>query len=165
MNGRPIEQAKAAIERGLELLHPGDSFQLITFSMTASQFGRAPLEATPENIDRAIRYLRGLRGEGGTMMIEGIKAALDFPHDPQRLRFVCFLTDGYIGNETEILGEIHRTPWRVAHLQLWHWFGGESLFDRRNGKGGRGAVAYLGIHDEAASIMERFSSNESAIPL
>ena len=42
------------------------------------------------------------------MMIEGIKAALDFPHDPQRLRFVCFLTDGYIGNETEILGEIHK---------------------------------------------------------
>ena len=42
------------------------------------------------------------------MMIEGIKAALDFPHDPQRLRFVSFLTDGYIGNEAEILGEIHK---------------------------------------------------------
>src|SRR5204863_1082860 len=87
---------------------PGDSFQLITFSMTASQFGAAPLEATAENIQGALQYLRRLKGEGGTMMIEGIKAALDFPHDPERLRFVCFLTDGYIGNETEILAEIHK---------------------------------------------------------
>ena len=47
--------------------------------------------------------VESLQGEGGTMMIEGIKAALDFPHDQQRLRFVCFLTDGYIGNEAEIL--------------------------------------------------------------
>jgi hypothetical protein len=42
------------------------------------------------------------------MMVEGIKAALDFPHDPRRLRVVSFMTDGYIGNEDEILDEIHR---------------------------------------------------------
>ena len=42
------------------------------------------------------------------MMIEGIKAALDFPHDPRRFRLVSFMTDGYIGNEKEILGEIHQ---------------------------------------------------------
>ena len=65
MNGRPIEQAKAAVERGLRLLRAGDSFQLITFSMTASQFGSAPLEATSENIERALQYLRprGLRAD------------------------------------------------------------------------------------------------------
>ena len=55
-----------------------------------------PLPATTANIAHALDYLRSLTGEGGTMMIEGIKAALDFPHDPERLRFVCFLTDGYI---------------------------------------------------------------------
>src|SRR5262249_50845719 len=108
MNGRPIQQAKAAVERGLRLLQPGDSFQVISFSMSASTFGQRPLEATPQNIRRAIAYVRSLNGEGGTLMIEGIKAALDFPHDPERLRFVCFLTDGYIGNEAEILGAIHQ---------------------------------------------------------
>jgi len=99
MNGRPIRQAKAAIARGLRLLQPGDSFQLISFSMQASQLGKGPLEATLENIHRGLQYLQGLNAEGGTMMSEGIKAALDFPHDPHRLRFICFLTDGYIGNE------------------------------------------------------------------
>jgi Ca-activated chloride channel family protein len=156
MSGRPIEQAKAAVARGLRLLRPGDSFQLINFSTSASQLGPAPLEATPENIRRGLNYLNSLKGDGGTEMIEGIKAALDFPHDPRRLRFVCFLTDGFIGNETEILGAIHQ---RLGASRIFSFGIGSSvnryLIDHM-GKTGRGAVAYLGLHDEAAQIMEDF---------
>jgi len=156
MNGRPIAQAKAAVARGLKLLQPGDSFQIISFSITASQLGPTPLEATPENIQRGLNYLDALEGEGGTMMIEGIKAALDFPHDPERLRFVCFLTDGYIGNEAEILGEIHK---RLGASRIFSFGIGSSvnryLIDHM-AKAGRGAVAYLGSRDNAASIMEDF---------
>ena len=161
MSGRPIEQAKAAIQRGLRLLQPGDSFQIITFSMAASSFGSRPLEATAENIAHAQRYVRSLEGEGGTMMIEGIKAALDFPHDPQRLRFVCFLTDGYIGNEAEILGEIHE---RLGASRIFS-FGIGSAVNRylldHMAKAGHGAVAYLGPNDSAAQIMQNFFSRIS----
>ena len=156
MNGRPLGQAKAAIERALGLLQRGDSFQLITFSITASKLGEAPLEATPENVARGLRYLRGVKSEGGTMMIEGIKAALDFPHDPRRLRFVCFLTDGFIGNETQILGAIHD---RLGASRIFSFGIGSSvnryLLDHM-AKQGRGAVAYLGLKDSAAQIMEDF---------
>jgi Ca-activated chloride channel family protein len=156
MNGRPIEQAKAAIARGLSLLRPGDSFQIINFSTSASQLGPAPLEATPENTQRGLNYLRSLNGDGPTEMIEGIKAALDFPHDPQRLRFVCFLTDGYIGNEAEILGEIHK---RLGASRIFSFGIGSSvnryLMDHM-AKAGRGAVAYLGSRDEAPQVMEDF---------
>ena len=156
MSGRPIAQAKAAVERGLRLMQQGDSFQIIRFSMNASQLGPKPLEATPENIERGLQYLSSLNGAGGTMMIEGIKAALDFPHDPRRLRFVCFLTDGYIGNESEILGEIHK---RLGASRIFSFGIGSSvnryLIDHM-GKVGRGAVAYLGSRDEAAKVMEDF---------
>jgi Ca-activated chloride channel homolog len=156
MSGRPIEQAKAAVRQGLRLLQPGDSFQLISFSITASRLGDAPLEATPANIQRGLQYLNSLQGEGGTMMIEGIKAALDYPHDPRRLRFVCFLTDGYIGNETEILGEIRK---RLGASRIFS-FGIGSAVNRylidHMAKAGRGAVAYLGPRDSAAKIMEGF---------
>jgi Ca-activated chloride channel family protein len=156
MSGRPIEQAKAAVRRGLRLLQPGDSFQLISFSINASRLGDAPLEATPENVRRGLQYLNSLQGEDGTMMIEGIKAALDYPHDPQRLRFVCFLTDGFIGNETEILGEIHR---RLGSSRIFSFGIGSSvnryLIDHM-AKAGQGAVAYLGLKDSAAQIMEDF---------
>lgn len=156
MDGRPIAQAKAAVERGLGLLQPGDSFQVITFSMNASKFGAKPLEANRANVQRAIAYVESLQGEGGTMMIEGIKAALDFPHDPQRLRFVCFLTDGYIGNEAEILSEIRK---RLGPSRIFS-FGIGSAVNRylieHMGKAGRGAVAHLGPNDDAAQIMEDF---------
>ena len=161
MSGRPIQEAKAAVQRGLDLLQPGDSFQLISFSISASRLGDAPLEATPENVQRGLQYLRSLDGEGGTMMIEGIKAALDFPHDPERLRFVCFLTDGYIGNEVEILGEIHR---RLGASRIFSFGIGSSvnryLIDHM-AKAGRGAVAYLGPRDSAAQIMDDFFSRIS----
>ena len=65
-----VEQAKAAVSRALHLLQPGDSFQLISFSINASRLGQAPLEATPENAEQGLQYLNSLRGEGGTMMIE-----------------------------------------------------------------------------------------------
>ena len=156
MNGRPITQAKAAVERALHLLQPDDSFQIISFSMTASQLGENPLVATPKSVQRGLAYLRSLQSEGGTEMIEGIKAALDFPHDSKRPRFVCFLTDGYIGNEAQILGEIHD---RLGTSRIFSFGIGSSvnryLIDGM-ARTGRGAVAYLGPTDSAARIMEDF---------
>jgi Ca-activated chloride channel family protein len=156
MSGRPLAQAKAAIERALHRLQPLDTFQLIRFSTDASALGAKPLLATPENIRRGLEYLQSLNSEGGTMMIEGIKAALDFPHDPQRLRFVCFLTDGYIGNETEILGEVHK---RLGASRIFSFGAGSSvnryLLDHM-ARLGRGAVAYLGLNDDGSKVMDDF---------
>ncbi|MCW5551738.1 MAG: VWA domain-containing protein [Verrucomicrobiae bacterium] len=156
MSGIPIAQAKAAVERGLRRLRPGDSFQLINFSMTAAQLGRRPLAATPANVERALEYLHSLKGEGGTMMLKGIQAALDFPHDPQRLRFACFLTDGYIGNEVEILREIHQ---RLGASRIFSFGVGASpnrYLLNQMAKAGRGVVAYLGPNDDGAHVMEEF---------
>ncbi|MBN2315075.1 MAG: VWA domain-containing protein, partial [Sedimentisphaerales bacterium] len=107
MNGKPIAKAKQAITRALKQLQPNDTFQVIRFSNNASQLGPDPVPATRDNIHKAIAYVEDLHGGGGTMMIEGIKAALDFAHDPKRFRLVSFMTDGYIGNEAEILAAVH----------------------------------------------------------
>jgi Ca-activated chloride channel family protein len=156
MNGRPIAEAKQAIDRALRQLGPDDTFQMITFSMSASQLGAKPVPATPENVKRGLAYVNQLEGEGGTMMIEGIKAALEFPHDPDRLRFVCFLTDGYIGNEAEILAAIQA---RLGATRIFSFGIGSSVnryLMEHMAKVGRGAVAYLGPNDSAARIMDDF---------
>ncbi len=103
MRGQPIAQSKAAMRRALRSMQPGDTFQVIRFSENASALGPDPVPATPDNIRRALKYVDSLEGSGGTQMIEGVRAALAFPHDPGRLRFVVFLTDGYIGNEAQLL--------------------------------------------------------------
>jgi Ca-activated chloride channel homolog len=156
MSGRPIEQAKAAVAGALSLLTPADTFQIIRFSDNTSQFGTEPVSATVENIAIARQYLRYLNGSGSTMMIEGLKAALDFPHDPSRLRIVSFLTDGYIGNEQEIIGAVHE---RIGESRIFSFGVGSSVnryLLERMAKEGRGAVAFLGPQDSGAEVMSDF---------
>ncbi|MHC4726985.1 MAG: VWA domain-containing protein, partial [Planctomycetota bacterium] len=156
MRGKPITKAKEAIKRGLKKLQKGDTFQVIRFSNNASQFGPNPVPATPANIRKAIKYVDNLHGSGGTMMIEGIKAALDFAHDPGRFRLVSFMTDGYIGNEVEILGAVHQ---RLGASRIFSFGVGSSvnryLLDRM-AKLGKGAVAYIGLDDSAGQVVDLF---------
>jgi Ca-activated chloride channel family protein len=150
MSGAPMRVAKRAIHRALDGLGPRDTFQVIRFSNKASALGPAPVPATRQNIARAHQYVDRLRGQGGTAMIQGIKAALDFPHDEHRVRLVTFMTDGYIGNDREILAEVHD---RLGSSKIFS-FGVGSAPNRflleRMASIGQGAVAYVSL-DEGAN--------------
>jgi Ca-activated chloride channel family protein len=156
MSGRPLEQALAATKWALVHMRPDDSFQIVQFDSSASQLAPQPLPATPGNVQRALNYLDNLRGSGGTMMLEGIRRSLDFPHDSDRLRFVTFLTDGYIGNEIRILTELKRAlgPSRVFSFGI-----GSSpnryLLDGM-ARLGNGAAAYLGLNDDAEKVLGEY---------
>lgn len=156
MRGEPMNQAKTAIRRALRHLGPDDTFQVIRFSNDASALGDRPLQATPRNIERGLRYVNNLEGGGGTMMIEGIKAALDFPHDRSRFRVVTFLTDGYIGNETDILRAIHA---KLGSARIFSFGVGSSVnryLMERMAKAGRGAAAYLLPGDSANDVIDLY---------
>lgn len=156
MSGKPIAKARQAVTRALKKLQPGDTFQVIRFSNNASQLGPDPLPATPANIRKGLEYVDSLHGSGGTMMIEGIKAALGFEHDPRRFRLVSFMTDGYIGNEAEILAEVHNS---LGASRIFSFGVGTSvnryLLDRM-AKLGKGAVAYIGLDDSTAEVVDKF---------
>ncbi len=128
----------------------------MNFSTYVSSLAAAPLPATRENRDRGRRYLRSLGADGGTEMLGGIRAALDYAPDPQRDRFVAFLTDGYIGNEAEIFAEVHRL---IGGARIFSFGVGNSvnryLFDGLAMEG-RGAVAYLALQDSAEEVMSYF---------
>ena len=147
MSGDPLAAAKRAMRACLRRMRPTDTFNIIRFSDNASQMGPRPVPATHGNVARGITYLNGLNSTGGTMMIEGIRAALDFPHDPERFRIVSFMTDGYIGNDREIIGEVRR---RVGAARIFSFGVGSSVnryLMERMAKVGRGAVAFVGLDD------------------
>jgi Ca-activated chloride channel homolog len=156
MSGVPIANAKEAIRRSLRNLEQDDTFQVISFSNSASALGKGPIPATPENIRKGLAYVDRLEGEGGTMMIEGIKAALDFRHDASRLRVVSFMTDGFIGNEGEILAAIHD---KLGSSRIFSFGVGSSvnryLLDRMAVMG-KGAVAYIGLKDDSTQAVDLF---------
>jgi Ca-activated chloride channel family protein len=156
MNGEPIRLAKEAVRTALDALRPDDSFQIIDFSDSVSHLGSRPLAATPENIRRGRKHLDSMGAGGGTHMMLGIQAALRFPMDEARSRFVVFLTDGYIGNESQILAEIDR---EIGDARIFSFGIGSSvnrhLLDEM-ARTGRGAVAYIGLRDRARDVMGMF---------
>ncbi len=156
MSGRPLEQAKAAVATALARLEPRDTFQIVRFSDHASRFGPVPVPATGANLAAARRYLDALDSDGGTEMLRGIEAALGFPQSPSHFRFVTFMTDGYIGNEADILAAVHR---HLGAARIFSFGVGSSVnryLMERMAKEGRGVAAYLGLQDSAEEVMGNF---------
>ncbi len=156
MSGFPMATSKAVMRKFIAGMNPFDTFQVIRFSESASSMSPAPLANTAANRARGLAYVDRLGGGGGTRMIEGVKAALDFPADAHRQRMVFFLTDGYIGNETAILAAIRE---RVADTRLYSLGVGSSpnryLIDEM-AREGKGFSEFVRNDQDPTELVDRF---------
>ncbi len=103
MMGFPVETAKAAALKCLDGMNPGDTFQIMSFASGNRLHFERPLTNTPANVEHGREVIRNLNGGGGTEMLAALRTVLEFPKDPERLRIVLFMTDGFIGNDQELL--------------------------------------------------------------
>ncbi|HBA62150.1 MAG TPA: trypsin [Elusimicrobia bacterium] len=103
MNGFPVQTAKETALKCLEGMNPGDTFQIMSFASGNQLLFEKPLSNTPVNVARGRFAINALAGGGGTEMLAALRTVLEFPKDPERLRIVLFMTDGFIGNEAQIL--------------------------------------------------------------
>ncbi len=157
MNGAPMRQSKDAVVHALRQLTPDDTFRIILFSNNVRTFSDRAVAATPDNVRKAVRYVKGLRANGGTYTEQGMRAALSGGRDAERPRTIAFLTDGYIGNEADILRRIHTDL--GDHTRIFSFGVGTSTnryLMNRMAKLGRGAVAYLSPNDDGGDVMDRF---------
>ncbi|MGH8445374.1 MAG: VWA domain-containing protein, partial [Solimonas sp.] len=157
MYGQPLDASKAFMRIALRRLRPGDSFRIIRFGDDATEFSSLPLPATPDNIARGIAYTDALRGEGGTLMSAGIRRALAEPAQPGVTRIVTFLTDGYIGNDYEILGLVHEL---IGNARLFAFGVGNGvnrfLLDEI-ARAGRGTARYMDPSEDGATVAAELS--------
>jgi len=155
-SGEPLARAKEAVEFAIDEMNPQDRFWVLNFNSAVSSLSSTSLANNAANRRRGIDYIRSFRGSGGTNMVDGIRAALDLPSDPQMLRTVVLMTDGYIGNESEILGEIEQ---RLGNSRLFSFGVGSStnryLLDRM-AKVGRGHVQYISHDEDPTEQVEAF---------
>lgn len=156
MSGEPVAACKQFVRKALKKLRDGDTFRLIQFAGNASMLDPNALPATPANVERALSYLDGVRGGGPTRMLEGVRSALDAPKDRHRLRMVLFLTDGYIGNEQQIIGRIGSS---IGESRIFALGIGKSvnrfLLDRM-AEAGRGVAEYLRPGESPDELVNRF---------
>jgi Ca-activated chloride channel homolog len=103
MAGLPIEASKTFMRHALQALRPADYFRIIRFSSSASELASGPIPATPINVRTGMGYVDGLSADGGTEVLAGLRQAYGIAQRPGTLRIVVFLSDGYVGNEPEIL--------------------------------------------------------------
>ena len=154
MNGAPLEISKRTMERCLRRLAPGDTFQIVTFANKAACMADQPLPATPENIKQAMAYVQSQNGGGGTEMLTGIRAALEAPRDPKRYRIVSFMTDGYIGNETEIFGAVRQS---IGDARIFSFGIGSSVnryLIEGLGRIGRGTTSFVGLDESSERAVD-----------
>jgi Ca-activated chloride channel family protein len=157
MHGKPIEACKQLVRAALRGMNPDDRFTIMRFSDYVSALSRSPLENTPENVERGLRFIDEMSGMGGTEMLSGIRRALEGSVDAGRVRIVFFLTDGYIGNEAEILKAIREE--NQARARLFSLGVGSSV-NRYLLAGmariGRGQVQIMRYDEDPGPFVERF---------
>ena len=155
--GAPLQQCQALLRQFINGLNPADTFSILDFSDQVRQLSQQPLPNTAENRQKAIEYINKLRAAGGTEMLGGIRAAIDFPAPSGRLRTVVFLSDGYIGNENEVLAEVQE---HLKSGNRLYSFGAGSSVNRflldRIAQIGRG-ISRIVRHDEPVNeFVEKF---------
>lgn len=94
MRGEKLAQAKAAGDRLLATLHPGDRFRLIDFSTDVREFRDGWTPATSAELRSARAYLDALDADGSTNISGALEAALDVDAAHGRLPLTVFVTDG-----------------------------------------------------------------------
>ena len=105
MHGQPLDQLKRVAAAMIDTLGPNDRVELIAFGSEPVRFAAEPLAASRDGKRAALKWLRGLRASGGTEMRRAVIEALR-PLRPGSQRQVILMTDGYIGFEREIIGEL-----------------------------------------------------------
>ena len=110
MRGSPSKRRRSDEPRARRLC-AADTFNLITFSGDTHILFPEPVHATPDNIRKAQEVSAESRsGSGGTEMMKAIRASLEGSDNAGHVRVVCFMTDGEVGNDMEIIAEVQRHP-------------------------------------------------------
>lgn len=108
MRGFPLDTSRTIMRRAIRALRPRDRFNIITFAGNTTMLFEHAVANNEDNRDQALRFVDSLAGAGGTEMMKAINEALGGEHDADTVRIVCFLTDGYVGNDMAIIDAVKK---------------------------------------------------------
>lgn len=157
-SGDPLIKSQELMRRFINGLNPNDTFTIIDFANTTTQLSPAPLPNTPQNRAKAIAYINKLDANGGTELLNGIQTVLNFPAAQSgRLRSIVLLTDGYIGNENEVIAEVQK---QLKPGNRLYSFGVGSSVNRflldRLAEVGRGTSQVIRQDEPTGEVAEKF---------
>ena len=159
MEGEALTLAKKSAVNMLRQLRPEDSFQVIRFSDTASFMTRQTIGADARNVEVGVRYVENLQSGGGTMLLNGLEPALAAKGDDwgwAKTRYVCVLSDGQLGNEPEVLGQLAKKLGDSRVFTLGFGASPNRTLMNAMSRLGRGAAGYVGNERDAVEVTDLF---------
>lgn len=155
MAGTSIEQAQAALLKGLDTLTPADRFNVLQFNSTFEYLFPAPVPANTASLALARRYVNSLSANGGTEMLPALMAALDMPASQQHLRQVLFITDGAVSDEEALFRLIRERLGEGRLFTVGIGSAPNGYFMSKAAQMGRGTFTYIG---STAEVDEKMSA-------
>jgi Ca-activated chloride channel family protein len=102
MHGFPLDISKKLMRNLIVNLNPDDKFNVLLFSGTTGLLSETSLDATANNVDKAIKFIDKQHGGGGTELMQALEQAYKIPRPDSNLsRTFVIVTDGYISAEQE----------------------------------------------------------------
>lgn len=105
-SGFPIAKSIELTLKLLETMRPGDTFNVIGFTTGVNPLWKASHLNSTQNRAEAASFVKKLVAGGGTDIRHAMEFAYGVPPDPERLRLFIFNSDGYVGDEAEILNTV-----------------------------------------------------------
>ena len=155
-SGWPIKKAKETMVHCIKNLNPGDTFQLLGFNTQLYPCFDKPVPATQETIAKALKFLEPIEGNGGTDILKSVDYALTIPDDPDRLRIVCYMTDGYVGNDMQILDCIQKHRGRARMFPFGVGNSVNRFLIDGMAREGKGTAEYVSLQDSGEAAASRF---------
>ncbi len=157
-SGDPLVKSQELMRRFINGLNPDDTFTIVDFANTTRQLSSTPLRNIASNRQRALDYINQLQANGGTELLNGIDTVMNYPSASEgRIRSIVLITDGYIGNDNEVIAEVQK---RIKPGNRLYAFGVGSSVNRfllnRLAEVGRGTAQVVRQDQQTADVAEKF---------
>jgi Ca-activated chloride channel family protein len=154
MEGPSIQQARAALQLGVDRLSEADRFNIIRFSDTASSLYQAPQPVSQASRALASQFIASLTANGGTEMRPPLELAFAVAPSDGLLRQIVFITDGSVGNESQIISLIRKNIGDARLFTVGIGGSPNAFFLQEAAVAGRGSYTYIAEREQVRARME-----------
>ena len=154
MEGPSIQQARAALQLGVDRLTPADRFNIIRFSNDATALFSGSRPVDTDSRASAAGFIAGLKADGGTEMRSALELAFATQPIPGILRQIVFITDGSVGNEADLVRMIQA---RIGSARLFTVGIGPApnvYFMEEAAAAGRGSYTFIAQREQVGERMQ-----------
>jgi Ca-activated chloride channel family protein len=156
MQGQPLLQARNALRSCLRSMGSQDTFNIQAFDNHIEWFSKSSIPVRQNEVERADRWLESINARGGTEILGAIDSALKLTFDPERQRYIVFLTDGAVSADEKALSRIHS---QIGRARLFTFGVGPSVnrsLLTRMAEIGHGTAEFLQLNEDIEEAIIRF---------